>query len=236
MSTITLNVRLVDLAEFTKALDELNHNRSYIDGLEAWILRSEAENERLREQNEQLKQPARGVDGSTEVVIREQMQPTATDTRGGPTLAELSAELNRVDAALGLPHTATPPRLPDEPLHPRLWEIAELKHRAHTAFGPEWEDLVTWARKNLDVPNGDSVAPHILRVLQDQAQLLSGLRASLNEKAIQLTEARAQLYHWADQVRARDEALRFALNWVKGAVRGVGHGAVMRKIEDALKC
>lgn len=69
MAELTMGLQVEGLKDLTKALDEFNHNRSYVDGLESWILRSEADNERLRERIEQLKQPARGVDGSTAVTI-----------------------------------------------------------------------------------------------------------------------------------------------------------------------
>lgn len=255
-----MGVRVHGLEDLTKALDEFNHNRSYVDGLEAWILRSEAENERLREQIEQLKQPARGVDASTEVVIsglsgainpNEIARAINDSIRGQAERAErgdhwgtladwlekayyftpgdltaahviqllesaqrLNDEMIRVDVALGLSHVPKPHE-PGEPVHPRLWEIEKLKTAIPGGFNPAWHDLVECAREVLRVPEGESVAPHILRALQDRA-------ASL------------RLAH--DRIDSRNRALEFARGWFAGEFRNVTLKQALDTVEKALKC
>lgn len=265
MAKLTMGVQVDGLKELTKALEEFNHNRSYIDGLEAWILRSESENERLREQIEQLKQPARGVDGSTAVTIsglsgvinpdeiaraindsiRDQservervdhwkaltawLEKEYHFTPGDLTAAhviqlfeaaqsevkKVRDEMNRVDAALGLSHFAAPQREPGEPVHPRLWEIEKLKATIPDGFGPDWCDVVEWARKNLTMPGGEPVAPHILRALQEHA-------ATLRKEQHRIAE--------------RNRALEFARGWFAGEFRNVTLKQALDTVDKALKC
>lgn len=262
MAKLTMGVQVDGLKELTQALEEFNHNRSYIDGLEAWVLRSESENERLREQIEQLKRPARGVDGSTAITIsglsgvinpdeiaraindsiRDQservdhwrtlaawLEKEYHFTPGDLTAAhviqlfeaaqsdvkKVRDEMNRVDAALGLSHFATPQREPGEPVHPRLWEIEKLKTLPPANLDPSWVDLFDWARKNLGVPHGDLVAPHILRALQERA-------ATLRKEQHRIAE--------------RNRALEFARGWFAGEFRNVTLRQALDTIDKALQC
>lgn len=222
MAKLTMGVQVDGLKELTKALDEFNHNRSYIDGLEAWILRSEADNERLREQIEQLKQPARGVDHWR--TLAAWLEQEYHFTRDELTAAQviqllesakrLNDEMIRVDAALGLSQVPKP-RDPSEPLHPRLWEIEKLKTTIPAGFDPSWHGLAEWAHKTLKVPEGDATAPHILRALK--------------EHAVTLDKAR-------DRILSHARALEFARAWFAGESRHVTLEQARNRIEAALKC